>query len=183
MTPRISTVLMVVLALTLTMAGCFGGLRGKKVRKLREGPPRQLLYSIELTLNGEVISSPRVTVLEGEEASITISGDDLTSDIEIQIEEDGTISAQVVHGGGAVDDDAELRGSDHPCWQWRYPSDLGDHRTCRLSGLSSRRLKGCGRDDPDSLLPAMVAATLQILLTFTAVWPANMHSCGCVTRG
>jgi len=100
MTPRISTVLMVVLALTLTMAGCFGGLRGKKVRKLREGPPRQLLYSIELTLNGEVISSPRVTVLEGEEASITISGDDLTSDIEIQIEEDGTISAQVVHGGG-----------------------------------------------------------------------------------
>jgi hypothetical protein len=91
---------MVVLALTLTMAGCFGGLRDKKVRKLREGPPRQLLYSIELTLNGEVISSPRVTVLEGEEASITISGDDLTSDIEIQIEEDGTISAQVVHGGG-----------------------------------------------------------------------------------
>ena len=100
MTPRISTVLMVVLALTLTMAGCFGGLRGKKVRKLREGPPRQLLYSIELTLNGEVISSPRVTVLEGEEASITISGDDLTSDIEIQIEEDGTISALVAHGGG-----------------------------------------------------------------------------------
>jgi hypothetical protein len=91
---------MVVLALTLTMAGCFGGLRDKKVRKLREGPPRQLLYSIELTLNGEVISSPRVTVLEGEEASITISGDDLTSDIEIQIEEDGTISALVVHGGG-----------------------------------------------------------------------------------
>ena len=100
MTKRIFTVSMVVLALTLTMAGCFGGLRGKKVRKLREGPPRQLLYSIELTLNGEVISSPRVTVLEGEEASITISGDDLTSDIEIQIEEDGTISAQVVHGGG-----------------------------------------------------------------------------------
>ena len=100
MTPRFSMVLMVVLALTLTMAGCFGGLRGKKVRKMREGPPRQLLYSMELSLNGELISSPRVTVLEGEEASITISGDDLTSDIEIQIEEDGTISAQVVHGGG-----------------------------------------------------------------------------------
>ena len=100
MTMRIFTVSMVVLALTLTMAGCFGGLRGKKVRKMREGPPRQLLYSMELSLNGELISSPRVTVLEGEEASITISGDDLTSDIEIQIEEDGTISAQVVHGGG-----------------------------------------------------------------------------------
>jgi len=101
MTHRFSMVLMVVLALTLTMAGCFGGLRGKKVRKMREGPPRQLLYSMELSLNGELISSPRVTVLEGEEASITITDDDAaTPDIEIQIEEDGTISAQVVHGGG-----------------------------------------------------------------------------------
>ena len=100
MTHRFFTITVMVLAFTLTMMGCFGGLRGKKVRKLREGPPRQLLYSIELTLNGEVISSPKVMVLEGEEATMTIAGDDAsTPEIAILIEADGTISAQVVHDG------------------------------------------------------------------------------------
>ncbi|MEE2857465.1 MAG: hypothetical protein VX949_08745, partial [Planctomycetota bacterium] len=64
-----------------------------------EGPPRQILYSIELLLNGEVISSPRVTVLEGEEASITITDEDLIYEIGIQIDEDGTIRAQVAQDG------------------------------------------------------------------------------------
>lgn len=65
------------------------------------------LYNIELSLNGEVFSSPSILVEEGQKASITVTGGD--DDFEMEILEDGSI---IYHGSEDVDVDVKVEEID-----------------------------------------------------------------------
>ena len=68
---------------------------------------KQRLYDIKLTLDSEIISSPRILVNEGQEASIFITGGDV--DFKIQVLEDGSV---IYHGPEDVDVDVKVKEID-----------------------------------------------------------------------
>ena len=68
---------------------------------------KQRLYDIKLTLDSEIISSSRILVNEGQEASIFITGGDV--DFKIQVLEDGSV---IYHGPEDVDVDVKVKEID-----------------------------------------------------------------------
>ena len=60
---------------------------------------KQRLYDIQLTRDGEILSSPRIIVNEGQKASMTIG------DITMEVLEDGSV---IYHGPEDVDVDVKV---------------------------------------------------------------------------